>query len=145
MINCDDGQNNLFLVDGDLKTADYCQDRSEFVFYSVSQWIRIVKKGKVEFKFRFFKVETIPIVDKTFVKDEIATKMTSSTMFYQETKLVSEPNFTCGENLITKKMKGSTRIIGGHSAEAMTWPWQTFITDGMLTCGASLINNQVNK
>ncbi len=145
-MNCDGGENNLILVDADSNTVDYCLNRSDFLFYSSSKWIGIVKKGKVEFSFELRKVEAIPNYGNKFVKLPKTTKapdVKKSVTTTQEANNLAQKMFTCGESFSTKK--SALRIIGGKPADAMAWPWQAYITDGMFTCGASLIADQVTK
>jgi secreted trypsin-like serine protease len=42
----------------------------------------------------------------------------------------------------SKPFETTGRIIGGNEVTPHSWPWQVMITDGMIMCGATLINNE---
>lgn len=41
-----------------------------------------------------------------------------------------------------KPIETNARIIGGRESAPHSWPWQVMITDGLIMCGAALINNE---
>lgn len=148
------GENNLILTDGNNVTIDYCSIQSGFAYYSESQWIGIIKKGKVKFKFKFGKVNVSPVqvfsklpTTTTLSTTLSSTKKTRNT-YTLDNQLSTKPQKTlflaiCGKRSMHPKQENFLRIIGGGPAEPNIWPWQAYITDGRYTCGASLINDQV--
>lgn len=48
---------------------------------------------------------------------------------------------TCGVPVVKPNEMG-LKIVGGFEVRKNSWPWQAYITDNSVSCGASLINDE---
>ncbi|CAF1063533.1 unnamed protein product [Brachionus calyciflorus] len=69
----------------------------------------------------------------------LTTNQPTASISVNEVILPSAPK--CGHPL-KKPLESLARIIGGEEAVPHSWPWQVMVTDGLIMCGATLINSQ---